>query len=140
MRAPGVLTLGVGEGAAAFSLGSERIDHCESATIWNGVRSLQQFHSACESKTRLWLTALPVEDGLAIAARPALPAPRKHVAGLAGEPFGAHLGGVTGFVIAFRRKRYLPVGWFWFLGTLVPVLGLVQVGDAAMRIATPTSR
>ena len=42
------------------------------------------------------------------------------------------LAGVTGFVIAFRRKRYLPVGWFWFLGTLVPVLGLVQVGDAAM--------
>jgi len=26
------------------------------------------------------------------------------------------------------RRRYLPVGWLWFLGTLVPVLGLVQVG------------
>ena len=34
--------------------------------------------------------------------------------------------------IVFRRRRYLPVGWFWFLGTLVPVIGLVQVGDAAM--------
>jgi tetratricopeptide (TPR) repeat protein len=32
----------------------------------------------------------------------------------------------------FRRKRYLPVGWFWFLGTLVPVIGLVQVGEASM--------
>jgi tetratricopeptide (TPR) repeat protein len=31
-----------------------------------------------------------------------------------------------------RRFPYLPVGWFWFLGTLVPVLGLVQVGDQAM--------
>ena len=40
--------------------------------------------------------------------------------------------GVTAFVLAFHRKRYLPVGWFWFLGTLVPVLGLVQVGEASM--------
>ena len=39
---------------------------------------------------------------------------------------------VTAFVIVFRRKRYLPVGWFWFLGTLVPVIGLVQVGEYAM--------
>ena len=27
-----------------------------------------------------------------------------------------------------RRRPYLAVGWFWFLGTLVPVIGLVQVG------------
>ncbi len=40
--------------------------------------------------------------------------------------------GVTLLVITFRRKRYLPVGWFWFLGTLIPVIGLVQVGEAAM--------
>lgn len=30
------------------------------------------------------------------------------------------------------RKRYLIVGWFWFLGTLVPMIGLVQVGVQAM--------
>jgi protein O-mannosyl-transferase len=40
--------------------------------------------------------------------------------------------GVTVLVVIFRRKRYLPVGWFWFLGTLVPVIGLVQVGEASM--------
>jgi hypothetical protein len=34
--------------------------------------------------------------------------------------------------LPFRRKGYLPVGWFWFLGTLVPVIGLVQVGEYAM--------
>jgi tetratricopeptide (TPR) repeat protein len=28
----------------------------------------------------------------------------------------------------FRERRYLPVGWFWFLGTLAPVIGIVQVG------------
>ena len=30
------------------------------------------------------------------------------------------------------RMPYLLVGWLWFLGTLVPVIGLVQVGSAAM--------
>ena len=30
-----------------------------------------------------------------------------------------------------RRRRYLAVGWLWFLGTLVPTLGLVQVGSQA---------
>lgn len=29
-------------------------------------------------------------------------------------------------------RRYLPVGWFWYVGTLVPVIGLVQVGHQAM--------
>jgi Flp pilus assembly protein TadD len=27
-----------------------------------------------------------------------------------------------------RRRRWIPAGWLWFLGTLVPVLGLVQAG------------
>ena len=31
-----------------------------------------------------------------------------------------------------RRLPYLFVGWFWFLGTLVPVIGLVQVGEQSM--------
>ncbi len=39
---------------------------------------------------------------------------------------------VTGAVFRLRTRRYLIVGWLWFLGTLVPVIGLVQVGDAAM--------
>lgn len=30
-----------------------------------------------------------------------------------------------------RRQPYLAVGWFWFLGTLVPVIGLVQIGMQA---------
>jgi tetratricopeptide (TPR) repeat protein len=30
-----------------------------------------------------------------------------------------------------KRLRWLPVGWFWYLGTLVPVIGLVQVGIQA---------
>jgi tetratricopeptide (TPR) repeat protein len=31
-----------------------------------------------------------------------------------------------------RRAPYLVVGWLWFLGMLVPVIGLVQVGGAAL--------
>ena len=31
-----------------------------------------------------------------------------------------------------RRAPYLAVGWFWYLGTLVPVIGIVQVGEQAM--------
>ena len=30
-----------------------------------------------------------------------------------------------------RRRRYLAVGWFWYVGMLVPVIGLVQVGAQA---------
>jgi protein O-mannosyl-transferase len=39
---------------------------------------------------------------------------------------------VTAAVMRFRAKRYLLTGWLWFLGTLVPVIGLVQAGDQAM--------
>ncbi len=34
-------------------------------------------------------------------------------------------------VRSFRARPYLAVGWFWFLGTLLPVIGLVQVGAQA---------
>jgi Tfp pilus assembly protein PilF len=32
----------------------------------------------------------------------------------------------------WKRHAYLAVGWLWYLGTLVPVIGLVQVGRQAM--------
>jgi Flp pilus assembly protein TadD len=40
---------------------------------------------------------------------------------------------ITAACLAFgRRHRYLAVGWLWYLGALVPVLGIVQVGRQAM--------
>ena len=36
------------------------------------------------------------------------------------------------FIACSRRWPWLFVGWFWFLGTLVPVIGIVQVGSASM--------
>jgi tetratricopeptide (TPR) repeat protein len=35
-------------------------------------------------------------------------------------------------ILLSRRKKYLVTGWFWYIGTLVPVIGLVQVGVQAM--------
>jgi tetratricopeptide (TPR) repeat protein len=31
-----------------------------------------------------------------------------------------------------QNHRYLVTGWFWYLGTLLPVIGLIPVGDHAM--------
>jgi tetratricopeptide (TPR) repeat protein len=39
---------------------------------------------------------------------------------------------ITALVLWARRRPYLAVGWFWFLGTLAPVIGIVQVGTQAM--------
>jgi tetratricopeptide (TPR) repeat protein len=64
------------------------------------------------------------------------------------HPFLASLGGtpltvlqVTGAVllllaisaaVVVSKRRYALVGWLWFLGMLVPVIGLVQVGGQGM--------
>ena len=39
---------------------------------------------------------------------------------------------VTFWVLRARDQRYLAVGWFWFVGSMVPMIGLVQVGSHAM--------
>ena len=39
---------------------------------------------------------------------------------------------ITAIVLLAWRYRYLPMGWFWFLGSLVPMIGIVQVGGQAM--------
>lgn len=47
----------------------------------------------------------------------------------------AVVGLVAASIAAIRFARsypYLPVGWFWFLGMLVPVIGIVQVGKQSM--------
>ena len=40
---------------------------------------------------------------------------------------------ITALVVYFGlRRKYLLVGWLWYLGTLVPVIGIVHVGAQAM--------
>ena len=43
----------------------------------------------------------------------------------------AFLLSATALILASRQK-YLLIGWLWFLGILVPMIGIVQVGDQAM--------
>jgi hypothetical protein len=46
---------------------------------------------------------------------------------------GLVLAALTGLAYRLRLERpYLTIGWLWFLGMLVPVIGLVQVGVQAM--------
>ena len=43
------------------------------------------------------------------------------------------LAGVTAAALLWARKApWFVVGWFWYLGTLVPVIGIVQVGNQSM--------
>jgi tetratricopeptide (TPR) repeat protein len=35
---------------------------------------------------------------------------------------------LTWLALQCRQRRYLATGWFWYLGTLVPAIGLIQVG------------
>lgn len=42
------------------------------------------------------------------------------------------LAAITGIALTLRSRKYIFAGWLWFLGTLVPVIGFVQVGDQAM--------
>ena len=68
----------------------------------------------------------PARLGVFYPLPPAFPLWEVAVAGLA-------LVLVTALVIwQVRSRPWLAVGWFWFLGTLVPVIGLVQVGDQAL--------
>lgn len=40
---------------------------------------------------------------------------------------------ITAGVLAnYQKSCYLVAGWFWYLGTLVPMMGLIQVGNQAM--------
>lgn len=44
----------------------------------------------------------------------------------------AFLLAITALVLMASRYRYLPVGWFWFLGMLVPMIGILQAGRQGM--------
>jgi protein O-mannosyl-transferase len=39
---------------------------------------------------------------------------------------------ITLSIALMRQRKYLLMGWLWFLGTMIPVIGIVQVGDQAM--------
>ena len=60
------------------------------------------------------------------------PYARSIPSGLLGGSFLLLTGLSAGVLWACRRRPYLLTGWLWYLGTLVPVIGIVQVGEQAM--------
>ncbi len=83
--------------------------------------------NACMSYVR-YLGKMVWPDGLAALYVRTVPWPSWQVALAALALLAA-----TVAVIRLARERpYLAVGWFWYLGTLVPVIGLVQVGMQTM--------
>ncbi|MCA9007656.1 MAG: tetratricopeptide repeat protein, partial [Planctomycetaceae bacterium] len=59
--------------------------------------------------------------------------PHRTISPLAGILASGFLLLVSVMAFVWRRRRpYVFTGWFWFLGTLVPVIGLVQIGMQRM--------
>jgi tetratricopeptide (TPR) repeat protein len=63
---------------------------------------------------------------------PLYPYPLGHLEIFRVAAASASLLAITALVIWQRQHQFLLVGWLWFLGTLVPMIGLVQVGEQAM--------
>ena len=72
--------------------------------------------------------ALPAQHDLAARARALYPLPKSfHPLFVTGAVI--LLAAITASVLYFgRMKRYLLVGWLWYLGTLVPVIGILKMG------------
>ena len=47
---------------------------------------------------------------------------------------------VTALALRATRRPWLQVGWLWYLGTLVPVIGLVQLASRPSRTGIPMCR
>lgn len=61
------------------------------------------------------------------------PYPKEGVSMTAGAACVVLLAAITVIALFFgMKRRYLFTGWFWYVGTLVPVIGLVQVGAQSM--------
>lgn len=61
------------------------------------------------------------------------PHPGQSLSPVAVTAAGLFLAALTaGFVLQGRRRPWLGVGWLWFAGMLVPMIGIVQVGSQAM--------
>jgi len=70
-------------------------------------------------------TAWPVDMGVFYPFPPAIPAAAVAISA------GILLILTVGAALCARRAPAVAVGWFWFIGMLVPVIGLVQIGGQA---------
>ncbi len=74
---------------------------------------------------------LPLEDGVADVPDDALSVAGVDSGGGNGGFGGPALGDHGQRVVDRASRPYLPVGWFWYVATLFPVIGIVQVGTQA---------
>lgn len=83
-------------------------------------------NAAVSYATYLLQTVWPVDLAVFYPYRNPLPTPEVLLAVIALVALSALA------VASFPRRPYLLVGWLWYLGTLVPVIGLIRVGEQAM--------
>jgi protein O-mannosyl-transferase len=99
-----------------------------AVTEFNGFGLKFRFYNAFISYVK-YMEKMLWPSGLAFF----YPHPVKNVSFLYAIISAALLLVLTIFVLLFAKsRRYLFAGWFWYLGTLVPVIGLVQVGVQSM--------
>lgn len=88
--------------------------------------TLRLQNAVFSSATYLWKTVWPVRLGVLY------PYPAGGIAAWRLAVGTLVLFGLSMWALRDRRRPYLLTGWLWFLGTLVPVIGLVQVGEQGM--------
>jgi Flp pilus assembly protein TadD len=100
----------------------------------NAIRSLEKFPLGVRLENAIYAYAMYLwkmfwPAGLALY----YPHPGRRLAAWQVGLAAVFLITVSGLVWRQRRVRpYLVIGWLWYLGTLVPVIGIIQVGDQAM--------
>ena len=109
-----------------------------AATLGRGVPRPAARRGAARDGARLRIAArlrprvvraLPRQGALAVLAVRALPAPGSEPPGWQAVGAMLLLGVATVLAIRQARRRpWIPVGWLWFAGMLVPVIGLVKAG------------
>ena len=109
-----------------------------AAVAFVGQRNLQAIHSTTllPMTTRLSNAVIAYASYVAKLFVPvgmALPYPLRQVSFAAAAGELVLLAAITIAVIAARRRApYLTIGWLWFLGMLVPVIGIVAIGNESM--------
>ncbi|MGH7786891.1 MAG: tetratricopeptide repeat protein [Candidatus Binatia bacterium] len=114
--------------AAVMSIITYRVQHMAGAVVSADVVPLDArlANAVVAYGTYLWKTVLPLHLAPFYPLHLPVPAWQTATAGLV-------LAAISAAVLAsVRRRPYLLVGWGWYLGTLVPVLGLIKQGDQAM--------
>jgi protein O-mannosyl-transferase len=97
------------------------------------IRTLEQYPLAVRAANAMvsygeyiWKTVWPV-DLAVFYPYPGMPSAWKIIMAV------LFLAVVSTLIIRYaRRYPFLPVGWLWYLGTLVPVIGIVQVGSQSL--------